>query len=1073
MNPNAPYNTGALKNMVSKVRAYCAHIIPLVFDNTLSYYETICACVGKINECCDAINAQNLTIVEFTHMVEVELDKFEQYVQQELSTLGDRVTELETAVEGIRSAIDTINTELGYKVDKRTDVTDTVVENSMQVITSGGIYHALRNDIPDATHNSKGVVQIGDGILVADGIISPRLADKTRTGIVKVGDNIDVNSGTISVPDATHNSKGVVQIGDGILVADGIISPRLADKTRTGVVKVGDNIDVNSGTISVPDGDYNVKGSLSVGANLTVYNGEVDVPVASTLQKGVMAVGNGLTANSGVVSVNVANTVEQGNNNPVSSNAVYEAFQNVPIEDATYLNKGIITVEALPADHALTLTNGVLGVNDATSSVKGVVKIGDNIDVNSGTISVPEADNVTKGVVGINPLDTNLTLNNGILNVPTATKNNKGVVQVGSHISVSNGVIDVPLADDTGGAYGLVAPSLNSAITATDGVIDVKNATTATKGAVTLTNTVQSGDTTHVPTADAVYNAVTGAVPPQIADATTSSKGIVQIGSNINVNSGEISVPDATTSTKGVVKYGNNFGINGNGQLSVNLGANVTTDANGAITVPDAGSVNKGVVNTETVLSGSPLVVPTSQAVHDALQNVSIPDATTVSKGKVQVGSNIDVSNGVISVPQADANTATKGVVTIDGLSSNLTLSNGVLDVPTGTTSTKGVLSVGDNLEVSSGVVSVPKATQLSRGVVVPALSGAITATNDGEIDVQTATTSAKGVVTLTSSITDGDTTHVPTADAVYDAITGATIADATTTSKGIVQIGANLDISQGLLSVPVASSLFKGVVQTGANISNNNGTISIPTAQSGIKGVVAVGANLDIDNNGNLSVPTGSDSNLGVLKTKQNGTIYASSNGELDINSATTTTAGAIIVGNNLDINNGVLSVPDATTTTIGAVQKTAYVRDNDYNVPTSKAVYDAIQSGSIGRFLLPTTRENWVSGADCFWCNENSNKVLNSNDISPVSDTIIGSKSFSNAHGYTYLWIKRELIDPDLNLPEYRARCNAFFNCETYSGTSLGRLSYIGTFTDLSGNTTEYFVYTGLANCIYTIII
>ena len=121
MNPNVPYNTGALKNMVSKVKAYCAHIIPLVFDNTLSYYESLCACVAKINECCDAINAQNLTIVEFTHMVEVEISKLTDYVNQAINDITARLDEDEARITAAEGRLDTAEgniTLLTARVDR-------------------------------------------------------------------------------------------------------------------------------------------------------------------------------------------------------------------------------------------------------------------------------------------------------------------------------------------------------------------------------------------------------------------------------------------------------------------------------------------------------------------------------------------------------------------------------------------------------------------------------------------------------------------------------------------------------------------------------------------------------------------------------------------------------------------------------------------------------------------------------------------------------------------------------------------------------------------------------------------
>lgn len=950
MNANAPYNTGALKNMVNKVKAYCAHIIPLVFDNTLSYYESLCACVAKINQCCDAINAQNLTIVEFTHMVEVEITKLTDYVNQAITDLQARLDEDEARITAAEGRLDT-------------------AEGNITLLTARVDRHAQRLEGIDNTLN------------------------EYHTRIV-----------------ANENNITTLQ------------------ETMTEVQS-----DISS---------------------LQTLLGELQTYVNTYFVK----------------KADVTNTVQQGNNNPISSGAVYNAFQNIGdnLPDASYVGKGVVMVDGTSPDHALTLTNGVLGVNNASSALKGVVKIGDNINVsNGGIISVPEANAVTKGVVTIDSLDSNLTLNNGVLDVPTGTKSNKGVLQVGTNLTVSSGVVDVPRADDLGGAYGVVAPKVGGAITATDGEIDVKDATTTTKGAVRLTDTIQSGDTSHVPTSDAVYNAVTGLVPPQVADATTTSKGIVQIGDNIDVNSGVISVADgttlvkgvvqktayirdndmnvptskavydaitgmtiadATTTSKGIVQIGDNIDVS-NGEISVPTAdattkGVVTVDAlagnltlnNGVLDVPTGSTSQKGVlqVGSNLTVSSGVVDVPTADATTkgvvtvDALTGnlrlnngvLDVPTGNTTTKGVLQVGGNLTVSGGIVDVPVADS--TTKGVVTVDALSGNLTLTNGVLDVPTGSTSQKGVLQVGSNLEVSSGVVNVPKATQSSRGVVVPALSGAITATNDGEIDVQTATTSAKGVVTLANSVTSGDTTHVPTADAVYNAIAGAGVADATTTSKGIIQVGSNLEVASGVLSVPDATTSTKGVLKYGNNFNiNGNGQLAVNT-----------GANVTTDANGAITVPTADAINKGVVS-----------------------------IGNNIDINNGAISVADATTLAKGVVQKTAYVRDNDYNVPTSKAVYDEIQSatsGGVGRLLFPDGKDEWTVNSDCFLASSNAG-IITSNAIIPSTYLTIGNKGFysgASPNYYQFLWVKNSLIGN--KSIELEAKSNIIIGFNSYYSTT-----------------------------------
>lgn len=901
MNPNTPYNTGALHNMVSKVRVYCSKIIPLVFDNTLSYYESLCACVAKVNELCDAVNSQNLAIVEFTHMVEVELDKFEKYVQAELTSYGERITGIEGTITEIRGAIDTINEELSYKVDKRTDVTDNVIENSEQVITSGGIYHALRNDIPDATTQSKGVVQIGDGIQVVDGVISPRIATHEHTGVVKPTNAL-------------------------LITQDGSLEPRLASKERTGIVQVGDNIDITpQGLIYVPDGDYGTKGALSVGANLTVNNGIVNVPVASNLQRGVMATGSGLSASNGVVSVNVTNSVTQGDSRPVSSDAVYDALDNIDdyIPDASYTEKGKVTVDATSPAHALTLYHGVLDINDASPTTKGVVRVGDNIDVNAGLISVPTADAVTKGVVGVDTLSGNISLNNGIIDVPDATSSTKGVFRV--------------------------------------------------------TNTLTEGDTIHVPTADCVYQAVQQGGQGYVPDATTTTKGIVQIGENVNVSEGTISVPNATSSTKGVIKYGNNFNLNGNGQLAINVGNNISTTAGGALTVANGTTTNRGLVqigDNIDVDANSVISVPTADATTkgvvgvDALGGnitlnngiIDVPTGSTTTKGVLSVGDNLEVSGGRVSVPTADG--TTKGVVTVDALSGNISINNGVIDVATGTKTNKGVLQVGQHLSVSGGVVDVPVADDLGTyGVVAPSLNGAVTI-NQGEIDVKNATTTTKGAVTLANSVTSGDTSHVPTADAVYNAITGASVADATTSSKGVVQIGSNIDVSNGVISVPTANgSTSYGVVRLGSNSNlsmGNDGIIDVFTGTKNNKGVLQVGTNLSVAS-GVVDVPDADTTTKGVVQVGDN-LIVSSGRVSVPLAGGSSSVAGVVAIDSTNTplytdhLDGEILKIREATTSAMGVVQKTTSIASGSTDVPTSGAVYNAIQSAGSGiEFITP----------------------------------------------------------------------------------------------------------------------
>lgn len=89
-----PFNS-QVPSLIKHCEAYCAKVLPLVFDNSLSYYEFLCKMNNKLNELCDAVNAQNLNIIEFAHMVSLEIEKFEKFVTDEYADLDTQIkTEL-------------------------------------------------------------------------------------------------------------------------------------------------------------------------------------------------------------------------------------------------------------------------------------------------------------------------------------------------------------------------------------------------------------------------------------------------------------------------------------------------------------------------------------------------------------------------------------------------------------------------------------------------------------------------------------------------------------------------------------------------------------------------------------------------------------------------------------------------------------------------------------------------------------------------------------------------------------------------------------------------------------------
>ena len=107
-----PFNSQT-PHFMTKVKAYCAKVLPLVFDNSLSYYEFLGKMCHKLNECIDALNAQNLNIIEFTHMVQLEVENFEKYIDSRMTEFENELkTEWAQYKEEINQAFDDFKTQI-------------------------------------------------------------------------------------------------------------------------------------------------------------------------------------------------------------------------------------------------------------------------------------------------------------------------------------------------------------------------------------------------------------------------------------------------------------------------------------------------------------------------------------------------------------------------------------------------------------------------------------------------------------------------------------------------------------------------------------------------------------------------------------------------------------------------------------------------------------------------------------------------------------------------------------------------------------------------------------------------
>ena len=403
-------------------------------------------------------------------------------------------------------------------------------------------------------------------------------------------------------------------------------------------------------------------------------------------------------------------------------------FDNgVPVATTYTLGKSV------PSDAKFTDTVYILP--DATASVKGGVKVGSNLTISSGTLSLTKA-NVT-AALGYTPptTDTNTHYTTGLVVGKAATDT--------ANAAATNGNVFLNLKDD-------------STIRNSHKIIG--------SGATTVTSD-DSGNITISSTNTVYTHPSSGVTAGTYRSVTVNAQGHVTGGSNPTTLAG-YGITDAKIS---------------NGTITIGS-ASITPltshqSLSAYVTKATADSTYLG--KTATAAAASKLTLTLAQGTADKARPVIFQDSYLSTSALTACYSNNltynPVSNNLVV---GKINGFTIGASVPAGAK----FTDTVYSLPDATTSVKGGVKVGSNISVSSGIISLTKAN------VVAAL-GYTPPTTDTNTDTKvtnTLATTTKAYVTGTTGTTTNTGTQVFDTGVYLDTTAGTLVAKTFKTSTGI-----------------------------------------------------------------------------------------------------------------------------------------------------------------------------------------------------------------------------------------------------------------------------------------------
>ena len=641
-----PFNS-EVHGFLTRAKVYCAKVLPLVFDNSLSYYESLLKFMHKLNECIDAINAQNLNIVEFEHMVTLEIEKFESYVETRQAEFENTLkaeweaekvlnqqfrADMEQAWHEYQNRIslqwqtfvqqftdqwntwkDEIQQDLTTFKNNIEEQQDDFEAHILQLQTAFEAREqqarvAYQNNLTTNMENWKNATASAFQASIHDWEVDTRSELETEFQLYinqQIGGAIATLQTTISQLDHSLSLERTAR-----QEADQALSNRIDRLTPEGMIQSdAPDADNNSQLYVV---DPTTQQRTNIYPVINPQGGEDDrkyfVPSQDEMQLSVNWGTLALTNDRGFVIRNLTTigqgaTVE-GSMFAIRKNLIENATQDA-LHDFAMLD---IQILSLSGENTIVKIKNVTGGGTSSiryTNINGVshlvipVEITNNNNYDLSQYALQVYCSISQYLGGTTVgAGSDITVDSELSTTSTNPVQNR---------IITNALNERPTQTAVNGQLAQKADT--STVTALEAVVNqkanqstVQTLETSKVSWTDVHNTVQQGDGSPV-NGNAVWAALQG-FTPTIPDASAVTKGIMQMGSGLlDGGNGVANVQTATTHRKGIIQVGNNLSI----------------DANSILSVPDATDNVAGAVHLTDTLGNTTSAI-TSRAVNAGLE---------------------------------------------------------------------------------------------------------------------------------------------------------------------------------------------------------------------------------------------------------------------------------------------------------------------------------------------------------------------------------------------------------------------------------------------------------------------